>query len=221
MNAKRLATSSFLNSKISRFVSDRTFTRAGIFPAEGGAFQRREGSLPAISSVTPSGITYVDYVDSGTMWGVNLFTYSFPTSSSFYTGFNGGAYGSGEQNTGFQAFNAVQQAATASILNMYSAVANVTFTQIAETSTQSADLRYARVESTEHGLGLLSFGLAGRWRCLVQQFERLVRQSRCRQLCLADHHPRDRASARAQTSARRLGFVRRSTGQRRLRWNTR
>ena len=77
------------------------------------------------------------------MWGVNFFTYSFPTSSSYYTGFNGGAYGSGEQNTGFQAFNSVQQAATASILNMYSAVANVTFTQIAETSTQSADLRYA------------------------------------------------------------------------------
>ena len=61
----------------------------------------------------------------------------------FYIGFNGGPYGSGEQNTGFQAFNSVQQAATASILNMYSAVANVTFTQIAETSTQSADLRYA------------------------------------------------------------------------------
>ena len=99
--------------------------------------------MPAVSSVTPSGISYVDYVDSGTMWGVNFFTYSFPTSSSYYTGFNGGPYGSGEQSTGFQAFNSVQQAATASILNMYSAVANVTFTQIAETSTQSADLRYA------------------------------------------------------------------------------
>jgi len=69
------------------------------------------------------------------MWGVNSFTYSFPTSPSYYVGFNGGSYGSGEQNTGFQAFNSVQQAATASILNMYSAVANVTFTQIAETST--------------------------------------------------------------------------------------
>ena len=53
------------------------------------------------------------------------------------------AYGSGEQNSGFKAFNAVQQAATTSILNMYSQVANVTFTQIAETSTQSATLRYA------------------------------------------------------------------------------
>ena len=65
------------------------------------------------------------------------------TSASFYVGFNGGSYGSGEENSGFKAFTALQQAATASILNMYSAVANVTFTQITETSTQSADLRYA------------------------------------------------------------------------------
>ena len=75
---------------------------------------------------------------------------------SFYTGFNGGAYGSGEQNNGFKAFTAVQQAATTSILNMYSQVANVTFTQITETSTQSATLRYAESNLPEHGLGLLS-----------------------------------------------------------------
>jgi serralysin len=68
-------------------------------------------------------------------------TYSFPTSASFYVGFNG--YGSGEQNSGFKAFTATQQIATTSILNMYSAVANLTFTQIAETSSQSATLRYA------------------------------------------------------------------------------
>ena len=68
--------------------------------------------MPAVQTVTPSGISYVDYVDSGTQWAVNSFTYSFPTSPSFYVGFNGGAYGSGEENNGFQAFNSVQQAAT-------------------------------------------------------------------------------------------------------------
>ena len=99
--------------------------------------------MPATSSVTPSGIPYVDYVDGGTKWAVNSFTYSFPTSASFYVGFNGGPYGSGEENSAFKPFTAIQQAATASILNMYSAVANVTFTQITETTTQSADLRYA------------------------------------------------------------------------------
>ena len=99
--------------------------------------------MPAVSTVTPSGIAYVDYVDSGAKWATNSFTYSFPTSGAYYVGLGGAAYGSGEENAGFTAFNAVQQAATASILNMYSAVANVTFTQITETSTQSATLRYA------------------------------------------------------------------------------
>ena len=99
--------------------------------------------MPAVSSVSPTGTSYIDYVVSGTKWAVDDFTYSFPTSGSFYTGFGGGSYGSGEQNMGFQAFNSVQQAATGAILSMYSAVANVTFTLITETSSQHADLRYA------------------------------------------------------------------------------
>ena len=144
--------------------------------------------MPATSSVTPSGIPYVDYVDSGTKWAVNSFTYSFPTSASFYIGFNGGSYGSGEQNNGFKAFTAIQQAATASILNMYSQVANVTFTQITETSTQSATCA-TRNQFTQHGLGLLPVDLAGRRRRVVQQLVGLVQQSRCWQLRLADNHP--------------------------------
>ena len=76
-------------------------------------------------------------------WATGNLTYSFPTSASFYVGLNGFGYGSNEQNAGFKAFNAVQQAATTSILNMYSQVANVTFTQITESATQSATLRYA------------------------------------------------------------------------------
>jgi serralysin len=95
--------------------------------------------LPAVSSVSPSGISYIDWLEGGLKWASGNLTYSFPTSASFY----GSGYGSGEQNNNFMAFNAVQQAATTSILNMYSQVANVTFTQIAETSTQSATLRYA------------------------------------------------------------------------------
>ena len=99
--------------------------------------------MPSVSSVSPSGIASTDYVLSGMKWASNDFTYSFPTSASFYTGFGGGAYGSGEQNAGFTAFNAVQQAATTSILKMYSQVANVTFTLITEFTSQSATLRYA------------------------------------------------------------------------------
>ena len=86
--------------------------------------------MPAVSSVTPSGISYIDWLESGTKWASGDFTYSFPTSGSFYVGLNGSAYGSGEQNNNFKAFNAVQQAATTSILNMYSQVANVTLSLI-------------------------------------------------------------------------------------------
>ena len=46
---------------------------------------RRE-ACPRSRSVTPSGIAYVDYVDSGVKWATNSFTYSFPTSASFYVG---------------------------------------------------------------------------------------------------------------------------------------
>ena len=126
---------------------------------------------------------------AATKWGVNSFTYSFPTSASFYVGFNGGPYGSGEQNNGFKAFTAVQQAATASILNMYSAVANVTFTQITETSTQSADLRYAESNHAEHGLGLLPFAVAGRRRCLVQQLAAAGTTTRSSAIMPGDDHP--------------------------------
>src|SRR6185295_53672 len=103
---------------------DRNFTRSRYqFSTKPTNPVPDEGSLPAVSTVNPSGIAYVDYVDSGLKWATNSFTYSFPTSGAYYVGLGGAAYGSGEENAGFTAFNAVQQAATASILNMYSAVA--------------------------------------------------------------------------------------------------
>ena len=103
--------------------------------------------MPATASLTPFGSLAVDAVDSGTKWATNSFTYSFPTSASFYTGAFGMAYGSGEPSSNFKAFTTVQQNATATILGMYSAVANLTFTQVTESSTQSATLRYAESDS--------------------------------------------------------------------------
>ncbi len=99
--------------------------------------------MPSTTTISPTGDIYIDGVLSGTKWAVNSFTYSFPTDPSYYTGIWGTPYGAGEENSGFKAFNATQQAAVTSILGMYSAVANVTFTQITETSTQHADIRYA------------------------------------------------------------------------------
>jgi len=85
----------------------------------------------------------IDAVNGGIIWSTLSLTCSFPTSASFYTGFMGAAYGSGEPLSNFQAFTTVQQAAVTSALAMYSSVSDLTFTQITETSTQTATLRFA------------------------------------------------------------------------------
>jgi serralysin len=95
--------------------------------------------MPATSTISPTGNQYIDGVLSGSKWAVSSFTYSFPTSGAYY----GSAYGSGEPTTGFEALNSAQQAAVRTILTSYSAVANVTFSEIAETASQHSDFRFA------------------------------------------------------------------------------
>src|SRR5215467_9677254 len=58
----------------------------------------------------------------------------------------GGSYGA-EPTTNFKPFTAIQQAAVTSALAMYASVSNLTFTQITESSTQTATLRYAESNS--------------------------------------------------------------------------
>ncbi|HEY7766394.1 MAG TPA: M10 family metallopeptidase C-terminal domain-containing protein [Aestuariivirgaceae bacterium] len=95
--------------------------------------------MPATSSVAPTSSAYVNAVLSGIKWAVTSFTYSFPTSSSFY----GSSYGNGEPSTGFEALNSTQQTAARAALANVAAVANVTFQEITESSSQHADLRFA------------------------------------------------------------------------------
>ncbi|PVE24351.1 protease [Microvirga sp. KLBC 81] len=95
--------------------------------------------MPAVASYSPTGNAYIDGVLGDLKWAVNSFTYSFPTNASFY----GSGYGSGETADNFGALNTTQQAAVRSSLKMYASVANLTFTEITETSTQHADLRFA------------------------------------------------------------------------------
>ncbi len=95
--------------------------------------------MPATSSISPTGNLYVDGVLTGTKWAVGTLTFSFPTQASYY----GTPYGAGQPGNNFQAFNPEQQAATRTILDGFASVANVKFTEIAETSTQHADLRLA------------------------------------------------------------------------------
>jgi len=99
--------------------------------------------MPSVTTYSPTGDPYIDGVLTGVKWGVNSLTFSFPSDSTFY----GSNYGSGEPTNGFLAFTATQQTAVRTILQMDSAVANVTFTEVTETSTNHGDLRYAESNS--------------------------------------------------------------------------
>jgi VCBS repeat-containing protein len=95
--------------------------------------------VPAVSSFSPTSDPYLNGVMSGIKWATGSLTFSFPSDPTFY----GAAYGSGEPTTGFEAFTALQQDATRAVLQMYSSVVNLTFTEVTETSTVHGDLRYA------------------------------------------------------------------------------
>lgn len=99
--------------------------------------------MPSVSTVKPTGDAYIDGVLSGTKWATNSLTYSFPTDASYY----GSSYGNGETASNFKAFTVQQQDAVRDVLQMYSSVANLTFTEVTETSTVHGDLRYAESDT--------------------------------------------------------------------------
>lgn len=94
--------------------------------------------MPAVVTYNPTGDAYIDGVLGDTKWAVGSFTYSFPTSPSYF----GGGYGGGEPTSGFEALNPTQQAMARAALKMYASVANLGFTEIAESLVQHADLRF-------------------------------------------------------------------------------
>lgn len=95
--------------------------------------------MPATTSFALTGNAAVDGILGDDKWAVNAFTFSFPESASFYSR----GYGDGEPTNNFGALNGTQKAAVRAALGEFAAVANLTFTEIAETGTQHADLRYA------------------------------------------------------------------------------
>ena len=99
--------------------------------------------MSAVATYSPTGNAYIDGVLGDMKWAVNSFTYSFPTSGSYY----GSNYGSGENVTKFGALNSAQQNAVHSAFDMFASVANLSFTYVSETSTQHADLRFARSDT--------------------------------------------------------------------------
>jgi serralysin len=95
--------------------------------------------MPAVASYSLTGNAYIDGLLGDYKWATNTFTFSFPAHGSYY----GSSSGSGENVTNFGAFNTSQQAVTRDALQMYASVANLSFTEASETSSQHADLRFA------------------------------------------------------------------------------
>jgi serralysin len=93
--------------------------------------------MPAVTTIGSTGDTYIDGLLGNLKWAVNDFTYSFPRSASLY----GTSYGEGETAT-FGTLTSLQQATTRTALSMFASVASITFTEIAETTTAQADLRF-------------------------------------------------------------------------------
>ncbi|MEE1611250.1 M10 family metallopeptidase [Microvirga sp. CF3016] len=100
--------------------------------------------MPAIATYGLTGNAYIDGVLGGYKWAINSITYSFPTSGSHF----GNSYGTAENITNFGSLGAVQQTTARNALKTYASVANLTFTEIAETDTQHADVRLAMSDKT-------------------------------------------------------------------------
>jgi serralysin len=83
---------------------------------------------------------------SGEHWVTNSLTFSFPTAASNYGDFYGvddGNGGNGEPYSGFNPISADQQDVVRHDLDLISQYTVLTFTEITETDSEHADLRFA------------------------------------------------------------------------------
>ena len=75
---------------------------------------------------------------SGSAWDTHSITYSFPASAANY----GSGYGAGEPMKGFHALSSAQQSVVRYALNLISQYTLLTFTQITESNTTHAMIRF-------------------------------------------------------------------------------
>ena len=107
--------------------------------------------MPAVTSVTSSGNQDIDGILLNQKWAVSSFKFSFPTSASFY---QTGSTPNGELASNFGALNSTQQAYVRDFaFKQFTAVANLTFTEMTETASNHADLRFAKSDATSTAWG--------------------------------------------------------------------
>ena len=97
-----------------------------------------------------SGNPDIDAALIGSKWAsfITNFSYSFPTSGSYYVG-----YTTGENTTGFSAFNAAQQNSARYAFGLISQYVPLIFTEITETSTTHAIHRFANTTAVGSAYG--------------------------------------------------------------------
>ncbi len=95
--------------------------------------------MTAVSTYSLTGNPYINALLGDSKWATSNLTYSFPATATLY----GKSYGNETANM-FGTFNAAQQATARTALKMYASVSNLTFTEIAETTAQHADLRFGQ-----------------------------------------------------------------------------
>ena len=173
--------------------------------------------MTTVATFGPTGNPYVDGVLTGVKWAVNSLTYSFPTRAVVLRR----RLRHGEQLNDFRRSPPSSRTRSAASSLMYSAVANVTFTEVTETARVHGDLRYAESDlpstawayypSTSAAGGDAWFNNSTHW------YDSPAKGN----YALPDDAARDRARPGAEAPARGDRLVRRDAGRSRLRSNIR
>ena len=107
--------------------------------------------MPATTSVSATDNPELNGLLYDFKWGVNAFTFGFPTDTAQYDGYAPDE----EPFNNFETLNAVQREAVRTILVSFSSVANLTFTELADETAGTADLRLAMSDETSTGWAYL------------------------------------------------------------------
>jgi len=104
----------------------------------------KERTTATSQSVTRPGIQDIDALLEGSRWNTGNLTFSFPARASF-CGY------SGEPDNSFAPVASELQTAVRAALAAWSSVANLTFTEITETSSRHADMHFGMSDLTAIG----------------------------------------------------------------------